>query len=667
MDSNNVQLCIFGCGNAGMRLFDAMIQGESSIRPIFCDNDNSKYDSPNFVVISPAEAAQRLTTNDVNAIIIPDASLYGAKVAMWTQLLALGVDPTSIFVADMKSIECNGKFETKFLKKLSALCMDEFNGYDKPAFTLGYHEVVDKRILLVGNKKYVDDIADFFNELEIIKRDKITVQLLENELYVLCEFDKEKYTNKMNELGFIHKAEYIWMEDLIQVLRESETYFTMAYHPNRPVVMLGDKLFMEMLARNNPNMPVYAKIEINDWHQDVNAKLNEVKDRSNSLFLIVTSEYIDSKAAMQNMGYKFGVDYYFYYPENVRLSDMLLETIKCVTFRDLSCSLSSISRDITDMGANIMENGNVCCCCNFMKEPLGNFFCNSMEAIITSPRAKVLMLSISNKTYCFCKEHCPIYTSYSAKPARLERTPFVLPDISEYKVSPSYLQACPIFCRSCRTERILDDTEPHKLCLYKELIASINKIGGIRTSNGELMFSPLGRHLLETDPNDSIELATNGMIMNQNNLKYLLGLYTEVTLRFSIDGGTNKTFEYLRRGAKWETVMENLHLAGEVRKTGKLKELSILCVVQRDNFRELEDIVLLGQKAGVDNIYFYELINWGTFASDEYNELHVHDPANQYYDEFVAHIATKPVFMQKNVWFVGLKKILDSYSSRKMS
>jgi hypothetical protein len=37
-------------------------------------------------------------------------------------------------------------------------------------------------------------------------------------------------------------------------------------------------------------------------------------------------------------------------------------------------------------------------------------------------------------------------------------------------------------------------------------------------------------------------------------------------------------------------------------------------VVQQKNFREMPEFVRLGQRIGVDTVYFSQLVNWGTFS-----------------------------------------------------
>ena len=61
------------------------------------------------------------------------------------------------------------------------------------------------------------------------------------------------------------------------------------------------------------------------------------------------------------------------------------------------------------------------------------------------------------------------------------------------------------------------------------------------------------------------DLITNGTLLNEPSIGKILD--AEITcLTFSIDGGTKETYEAIRTGARWETVMANLRLFQRMRK-----------------------------------------------------------------------------------------------------
>lgn len=649
-------LCIFGCGKLGKLLHASIKKYNNGIHCIFCDNDSSKHRDDEYSVVSPAIAAERIKLKEIDAILMLGAYSAAVKIMLIEQLMRLEVDVGSVYLCD------SGHNLDSGLKKLSdLLCMDELCGHKAPHFSIGYNDIAHKKLFLIGKEKYVDDIADFFNDLAIVKCREITKKLDNTAIYVLCDFNKETFLPQVNGRGMVYKQDYIWMDDLIQVLRESEAYYTHVYHPGKQVVVLGDKLLNMLLVNNNPNMFVYATIDIGSWNQDIGYVLRSHLDPfpENPLFLLVTSEFISAKDAMRGAGYKFGTDFYIYDIENTKLAPMLEETIKSTSIEFLKCQHSSL----TSFTSGLYENGDFWSCCNRMREPIGNAYCNDIEGIVSSPKARILHLSVVNRSHCFC-------TGYCIETQRLQETSLLplrndvsLPKIASYIIGPYYLTACSLFCRSCRNERVVDDSEPHKLHLQRELMSVIDKIKYMGQSHGDMLITQVGRGLLDANPHDYLNYTTNGMTMNRKNLTFLVERYSTLSIRFSIESTNKETFEYLRRGAKFETVIENLRTAGEFRRTGKIQELRIACVVQTKTFRGLEDMVLLGRSVNADTIGFICIRNWGTFDDEEFAKLDVTNPENPHHMEFLTLVATNPIFQANDVDFRRLPILLELYNN----
>jgi MoaA/NifB/PqqE/SkfB family radical SAM enzyme len=55
-------------------------------------------------------------------------------------------------------------------------------------------------------------------------------------------------------------------------------------------------------------------------------------------------------------------------------------------------------------------------------------------------------------------------------------------------------------------------------------------------------------------------------------------------------------------GAKWDTLLKNLHFISTLRKEGKIGSAKIAVVVMRDNIDQLEDLVDLTKTLGFDRI-----------------------------------------------------------------
>ena len=51
-------------------------------------------------------------------------------------------------------------------------------------------------------------------------------------------------------------------------------------------------------------------------------------------------------------------------------------------------------------------------------------------------------------------------------------------------------------------------------------------------------------------------------------------------------------------------------------------------MVQQNNFREMPDFVRLGERLNCDKILFQRLVNWGTYAPDDFRTREIHDQAH---------------------------------------
>ena len=57
-------------------------------------------------------------------------------------------------------------------------------------------------------------------------------------------------------------------------------------------------------------------------------------------------------------------------------------------------------------------------------------------------------------------------------------------------------------------------------------------------------------------------------------------------------------------------------------------------VVQANNFIEMPDFVRLGKRFNFD-VYFSQLVNWGTYPAKEFSSRAIHFPTHPRYADFV--------------------------------
>jgi MoaA/NifB/PqqE/SkfB family radical SAM enzyme len=81
------------------------------------------------------------------------------------------------------------------------------------------------------------------------------------------------------------------------------------------------------------------------------------------------------------------------------------------------------------------------------------------------------------------------------------------------------------------------------------------------------------------------------------------------TLHFSIDGTTPETYENIRRNARFDKVLSNLHTLVDTRKRmeSRLPHLHLVMVIMRQNLAELPDLVRLAMEVGAEEVFAQQL------------------------------------------------------------
>jgi sulfatase maturation enzyme AslB (radical SAM superfamily) len=309
---------------------------------------------------------------------------------------------------------------------------------------------------------------------------------------------------------------------------------------------------------------------------------------------------------------------------------------------------------------DLQENGNAAvCCAHWMPGfSLGNVITGKETAseIFNNSQAVAARQSVLDGSFRYCDhEKCPLISGQQL-PSKAD----VPGDNAKRAVatgevifeSPSFVllafdQSCNLSCPSCRADVI---TEKMGMQTLKEKLVEesiIPMLRGAKTLNinpaGEIFVSrPLRRLLSKLNstayPGLKIEIITNGTLFNKREWEKFPGIHGMVTrVRVSTDGATKETFEKLRRGAHWETFIENMRFLGELRRSGAIDALMFSFTYQRDNFREMSLFVDVTHDIDPGRIVIFEkLENWGTFRNEDYLDKAVHLLEHPLHDEFLA-------------------------------
>ena len=104
---------------------------------------------------------------------------------------------------------------------------------------------------------------------------------------------------------------------------------------------------------------------------------------------------------------------------------------------------------------------------------------------------------------------------------------------------------------------------------------------------------------------------TNGSINDPTKAKQLAQLH-RTHMTYSLDGATAETFTQMRKGSRFDRIIENIRMMTSERKSGSNLVMSAWTVVTKKNVRELSSIVRLAKQIGLDKITIQpHLTNWG--------------------------------------------------------
>jgi len=99
-----------------------------------------------------------------------------------------------------------------------------------------------------------------------------------------------------------------------------------------------------------------------------------------------------------------------------------------------------------------------------------------------------------------------------------------------------------------------------------------------------------------------VKLDTNGMLLSKEYANKMLDAKPNI-LSFSVDGTTKKTYENIRTGAKFDTLIENLKYFVKRRNELKFKtQIHTFMVAQKSNMREIPEYIKMMIDIGVDEI-----------------------------------------------------------------
>jgi sulfatase maturation enzyme AslB (radical SAM superfamily) len=287
-----------------------------------------------------------------------------------------------------------------------------------------------------------------------------------------------------------------------------------------------------------------------------------------------------------------------------------------------------------------------CECQSWLPQSIGNLQVRSLHEIIDGDIRRNLQSSINDGSYRYCNEHRCSYIRgglINSSGDEIKHLRLAIDD------------SCNLRCPSCRKSMIfhkqggaynlgvrLADRVNEWLNSHKKSIQV--HLG----SDGDPFASHVYRHFMSKTPkrNDiKYSILTNALMLKEFSPRVPYVIKNLKELGVSMDGASAGTYEKLRLGGKWEKINENLQYISQLKDKHGFRFV-IHYVVQKDNYHEMRDIVLLGEKYNADRIWFSRIQNWNTWDNfDEHNIFDQKHPQHQHYREHL----TKLVDMNSSI------------------
>jgi wyosine [tRNA(Phe)-imidazoG37] synthetase (radical SAM superfamily) len=259
-----------------------------------------------------------------------------------------------------------------------------------------------------------------------------------------------------------------------------------------------------------------------------------------------------------------------------------------------------------------------CECQSWLPQSIGNLQIRSLEEIIGGDMHEHLRKAIEDGTYRYCNENqCSYIRANEVYEPNFQHTPPAHVRHLRLAIDDS----CNLRCPSCRTGMVF-----HKEgAAYNKGIVLADRINEWLQqythpvqvhigSDGDPFASHIYRHFMANTPdrrNITYSILTNGLMFKDFHDRVPHVINGLEKLAVSIDGASQDTYEKLRLGGKWDKLMENIQSMSSAKaKHGFGLEWHM--VVQKDNWREMPDLLRMARTHSVDRVYFNRIQDWNT-------------------------------------------------------
>lgn len=299
----------------------------------------------------------------------------------------------------------------------------------------------------------------------------------------------------------------------------------------------------------------------------------------------------------------------------------------------------------------------LCGCAAWMPTTVGNILEQSLTEILSSALSQEIRASIRDGTYQFCDEQrCGIMANdlLNSRDRLPPAVAKIIDDPSQFLWPREIILAgdmvCNLSCPSCRTEVIKKNQRAYSRDVEVAKIIANNLFGKptdqemrlFLSTSGELFASRTLMTLVsnldpEQLPNLRLKIQTNGVLMPAR--WYQLGRMQDrvESITVTIDAARPKTYETLRRGARWHQIVDAMTWLSQKKQTSGIR-VHARMIVQQLNYREIEEFYHWSRSHGADIVEYSRILDWGTFGRG-FLDHDVFDPQHPEYQDAINELA----------------------------
>lgn len=298
----------------------------------------------------------------------------------------------------------------------------------------------------------------------------------------------------------------------------------------------------------------------------------------------------------------------------------------------------------------IQTDGDCSFCC-YIENKIGNIKNSSLQDVFNSDTAKDIRRRFYNNDYSYCdKMRCSVFSENKIYYENISSDDLLYRyDIHQnisigsdtISLGPSLVVEsvqglCNVKCVFCwpfkryPREYYINDAYT--------AITQLNNLQQVALAGGEPFYNPNVDDLLGYLIKKNISLSvTSNLTFLTESTKSLLLKVNLMHLHCSVNAASKEIYEKLVQGGNWGNVCSNLSFFKTIKYRKPDLRLNISMVVNKINYHEMVDFIILGDAYGVDYIIFYPLDD--RHVSDEL-KLTICDVQN------ISKILDQPIFDQ---------------------